>query len=80
MDSRSGLCLSPAKGTQREWHRVRKEQEPAATSEKRQRKRRCPYSPAALRRDAESAGTARQRAAHPDKDAASLPLTSDIRH
>ena len=24
--------------------------------------------------------TARKRAAHPDKDAASLPLTSDIRH
>ncbi|AUV35621.1 hypothetical protein DN619_33000 [Klebsiella michiganensis] len=40
------LVSAPAKGLKRvKRHQVRKEQEPAATSEKRQRKRRCPLQP-----------------------------------
>ena len=40
------LVSAPEKGLKRvKRHQVRKEQEPAATSEKRQRKRRCPLQP-----------------------------------
>ena len=40
------LVSAPAKGLKGvKRHQVRKEQEPAATSEKRQRKRRCPLQP-----------------------------------
>ena len=51
------LVSAPAnglKGVKR--HQVRKEQEPAATSEKRQRNGVAPYSPASVCRGAKSAG------------------------
>ena len=73
------LVSAPAnglKGVKR--HQVRKEQEPAATSEKRQRNGVAPYSPAAVdfRRGAGSAGHGATEAAHPDKDAASPGVAS----
>ncbi|OYR02094.1 hypothetical protein B9P86_10655 [Citrobacter freundii] len=47
----------------------------------RRAKRRCALRPGVFFAGMQGAQvTARKRAAHPDKDAASLPLTSDIRH
>ncbi|PBD35610.1 hypothetical protein CK483_23025 [Klebsiella pneumoniae] len=46
----------------------------------RRAKRRCALRPAFFCRDAGSAGHGAKEAAHPDRDAAGLPLTSDIRH
>ncbi|MBK0167133.1 hypothetical protein IAE27_27150 [Klebsiella sp. S69] len=52
-----------------------------ATTGRDERNGVAPYVPAFFFAGMQGAqATARQRAAHPDKDAASLPLTSDIRH
>ncbi|ARB25612.1 hypothetical protein RYH56_005076 [Citrobacter freundii] len=51
-----------------------------ATTGRDERNGVAPYVPAFFCRDAGSAGHGATEAAHPDKDAAGLPLTSDIRH
>ena len=83
LDSQAGCaCLSPGERTQRgetapgkERAGTRRNVGEAAAKTALPLTARLPF--AGMQR---AQATARQRAAHPDKDAASLPLTSDIRH
>ena len=83
LDSQAGCaCLSPGERTQRgetppgkERAGTRRNVGEAAAKTALPLTARRPF--AGVRK---AQVTARKRAAHPDKDAASLPLTSDIRH
>ncbi|MEQ0277522.1 hypothetical protein, partial [Klebsiella sp. CN_Kp100] len=83
MDGKTGCaCLSPGERTQRgetapgkERAGTRRNVGEAAAKTALPLTARRPF--AGVRK---AQVTARKRAAHPDKDAASLPLTSDIRH